>query len=34
MGKKLGVAVALLVTDYASDRHALLWEGKGKSTLS
>lgn len=28
MGKKVGVAVALLVTDYARDRHALLWEGE------
>lgn len=26
MSKKLGVAVALLATDCAKDRHALLWE--------
>lgn len=26
MGKKLGIAVALLVRDYARDRHALLRE--------
>lgn len=29
-GQKLGVAVALLVTDYARDRRALLWEGEGQ----
>lgn len=40
--QKLGAAVALLATDYARDRHALLWEverqwlleQQGKSTLS
>ena len=30
MGKKLGVAVVLLVIGYARDRHALLWEGEGQ----